>query len=894
MKYKLCFLTCLLAIGMLASCGQQDPVVPNSSNSEPEEKKQLAAPENLRYENGFLKWNVVEFASNYFVSVDGEEYSSSLNSFDLLTINLQSGGHAAMVKSIGNSEYYSSPYSNPITFTYENSNDKPIEVQEPVKTEDVFDQNNAYKVKDTKDKNGDSVLAESFTIYNHDYYIYQIGLIESVPLQENVESKKYNGQTKDTLEFTTTVSTTEAIETTLESVVEDTIKIDKGFEDSISASVGTSFAKLETELKIFSSVSKELTSSHSESVTKAASMTETYSKKVSYTFEPDISPVGHYRHILVGNIVVYFLEVYDHSTKEKLVGTKYSVISSTEICLEYSKDDPTFSRSRFDTIEFIRSNNDLPEIDCDYTEAYDQSIDSLFSDDVLSVLPNLGIMKVNLCSLYSRDEESTIKGIDYEFYSDNVLTIYPLYNGIPINQIIFEGKYNQKDAYGILLDKLVGDLSVDFGGNWDIVPDIVFKNLGLFSSHGESVFDFTKFDSISVTFKGENYIEGRSSSHESIIKGNNINFFGNSNSSLKVLANALSDNYGIKGISATDLTIKGNKTSVTVKGGDAAPGTTDDVDGYTGGTGIDCANLYAEGLLDFTIYGGSGGKGSQGSERAGNGGQGGNGITATANCYIETNELIVAPGKGGDGADGNNGTNGRSAPSDSKENGGSGGKASDGQNGGNGGSTGIGILCDELVINCSESKAIIYQNGAGGKGGNGGRGGNGGHAGSRQNIFGVAAGNGKGGNGGTGGNGGNGGTTGFTGLPYKVNSIDAKNSMQIELVSLDKLSGQAGNGGSGGNGGNTGQTERWGAYQSDAGQAGKGGNSGKTGDVLINELYKSMMDGSLFIADNKATIGHAGSPGMYALGSGSGNVGYSNKTNINGTSGGKGSVIYVA
>ncbi len=892
MKYKLCFLTCLLAVGVLASCGTYDQNDYRSSNSELEDKKQLDAPANLRYDNGFLKWNVVEFATNYFVKIDGEEYSSNLNSFDLLTINLKSGNHEAMVKSIGSNEYYSSLYSNIVNFTYENPNEKPLELPDSVKTEDLFNNSDAYRVKEAKDSNGDSILTEAFTVYNHDYYIYQIGLIESVPLQENVETKKYNGQTKDTLEFTTTVSTTESIESTLESVVSKTAKVDS----SIEASMSSSFI-LEFEIKSSISVSSSFTTSHSDSVTRAVSKTETYSKKVSYTFEPDISAVGHYRHILVGNIVVYFLEVYDHSTKEKLVGTKYSVISSTEVCLEYSKDDPTFSRSRFDTIEFTRSNSNLPKIEHDYTEAYDQIIDLQFDDKILSVIPNLGIMKINLNSFYTRDEDNVVKNIDYEFYSDNVLSIYPLYKGIPINQIIFEGLYNKVDEYGILLDNLVGDLSVKFEGNWDIEPDIVFKNLGLFSSHGESIFDFTKFENISIMFKGENYLESRSNSHEAIIKGKSINFYGGEASSLKILANTTSKMNGTKGIIANNLTIKGKNSLVTIKGGDAGDATTSSTDGYIGGNGIECLNFYAEGLLNFAIYGGNGGKGSQGSARAGNGGQGGNSLVADEQCYIEANEFVVVPGKGGDGAnglDGINGKNGSNAESDSTNNGGNGSNGADGQNGGNGGSTGIGILSNELLINCENNKAIIYQNGAGGKGGAGGRGGNGGSAGSKQTWTGSPNGNGKGGNAGAGGKGGDGGSTGFTGLPYKASNIDIKIPMQIELISLNKLSGQAGNGGKGGNGGDTGQTNRWGGNKDDAGYAGKGGNSGKTGDVLINEIYRSMIDGSLFIADNNAAIGYAGSPGMYALGKGPNNVGYSNKTNTNGISGGKGSLTYVS
>lgn len=79
---------------------------------------QLETPLNLRYDNGFLKWSIVENANEYIVAINLDEYKSESNIFDLTKIGLQEGQYTAKVKALGNGVYASSAFSSEITFNY--------------------------------------------------------------------------------------------------------------------------------------------------------------------------------------------------------------------------------------------------------------------------------------------------------------------------------------------------------------------------------------------------------------------------------------------------------------------------------------------------------------------------------------------------------------------------------------------------------------------------------------------------------------------------------------------------------------------------------------------------------------------------------------------------------
>ena len=52
---------------------------------------QLEKPQNLRVDNNIAKWNVVEMADGYVLSIEGDEYSSQSNYFDLKVLELKMG-----------------------------------------------------------------------------------------------------------------------------------------------------------------------------------------------------------------------------------------------------------------------------------------------------------------------------------------------------------------------------------------------------------------------------------------------------------------------------------------------------------------------------------------------------------------------------------------------------------------------------------------------------------------------------------------------------------------------------------------------------------------------------------------------------------------------------------
>lgn len=97
---------------------------------------QLDAPTGLKYSNNKLTWNYVDSASGYIVNVDGVEYSTSNNYYDLSNLDLIDGNeYIAKVKAKGDGYVKTnSDYSLDYVFIYEKKDEQPLD---PDKKEDL-------------------------------------------------------------------------------------------------------------------------------------------------------------------------------------------------------------------------------------------------------------------------------------------------------------------------------------------------------------------------------------------------------------------------------------------------------------------------------------------------------------------------------------------------------------------------------------------------------------------------------------------------------------------------------------------------------------------------------------------------------------------------------------
>lgn len=130
MKKFLAIICSIVLSFCLVGCGEKESSMNYSQEtSNYETVVQLEAPENVRYDNDILKWNIVDNASGYLVTIGSEEFSCPTNFLDLSNLNISNGTFAAKVRAIGGGQYTSSANSNTITISIEKTVDEEVSVQ---------------------------------------------------------------------------------------------------------------------------------------------------------------------------------------------------------------------------------------------------------------------------------------------------------------------------------------------------------------------------------------------------------------------------------------------------------------------------------------------------------------------------------------------------------------------------------------------------------------------------------------------------------------------------------------------------------------------------------------------------------------------------------------------
>ena len=649
-----------------------------------------------------------------------------------------------------------------------------IDDDEAVHVDSLRGGSNAYRVQAALNDNGENPLVESFRLNGIDYYMFKVGTVYDVPMQNDVVAKHYAGATDDTIEFETVVSTEESLEEAIEDAKSNTC----GYDFSWGASFGAEdFVKASIDFR--DSYSSSHGFSHSESVTKAVRYTNTYRSSESYSFKVGVSKVGYYRHILLSDIDFYYVEAFDTETGDKIGACDYSTVTGYAICLEYS-ESKSFAKENFEKLDLHVPTDfkvDSPE---DFTERYHDYVSDRCGDKTFAFLPDLGLMRINLKPFYKRGEVGTVSAIDYDYFSGGELVIYPKYQGKPVYSIVFEGSYMEEDSWGIKLSEVVDGLSIRFSEGWDRAVNIEIANLGLSSPKGEAVFDFSNLSDVNLSLRGKNKIVATGANQTSIIKGKSVRAKGENQAELEMLSTSKGTVKGATAFSIENLAIENLKLDVSAgSGANGNPGTN-------------------YGVNDKSRSANNGGNGQSG--RAGG---------DVFDCEVLLLDSVKAKLSAGSGGDGGNGGSGQGADSGtSLYYSGRGGAGGDGGNAGS-------IFNVASILNIKHSSFEVVL-GNGGNAGNGGVGGNG----HKESVSCV----GQGGEGGVGGNG------GASGLLFNERS---ESQALISDISVTLESGKGGNGGRGGNAGITDNNWFTDVHGSPGGAGGKGGDCRIGGESLF-------------------------------------------------------------
>ena len=265
----------------------------------------LDAPSNLRVEDNKLYWNTVDYAEKYIVSVNGNEYISLLNYYDISGLN-GSASYVFKVKAISNNEnYLNSDFSKEYVY-----NVGEVGGNGETSGENVITSNdlNVKRYITHKDSQSNEVMY-SFSDGRYNYFYVYLGYIEKVPVAYE-PAEFWNGSVKPQLSYTITNYNEQQVSETLSTCI--TNSVEQQNQVSVNVSAGLQIYAVEVNAGVGLSFSN--TSSSSKSTTKTTSSlntwSETHTKTISYELDSNC-PYGYYRYTLFATCDVYVVIVHD-------------------------------------------------------------------------------------------------------------------------------------------------------------------------------------------------------------------------------------------------------------------------------------------------------------------------------------------------------------------------------------------------------------------------------------------------------------------------------------------------------------------------------------------------------------------------------------------------------
>ena len=229
----------------------------------------------------------------------------------------------------------------------------PEEPQQPLVT--VMDAADRYAAEPVRNVMDDMT---SYRDANYYYYIFYLGELNGVPLQEDAEAFQFNGNAY-TYSFQKEKSSSGSIASSVKRAVEYCTSWTRNFQIGGSLSI-KNIASIDLG---YSKQWGESTRSSAEySYEEAYSYAEKQVSSFSISFD-DRYPSGYYRWIMFGDLDVYAAIEYDIRTGEYAV-ENYSVIAARYFTLDYSPSSGRFDDGEYEQLPFDMDASDvnrLPE-----------------------------------------------------------------------------------------------------------------------------------------------------------------------------------------------------------------------------------------------------------------------------------------------------------------------------------------------------------------------------------------------------------------------------------------------------------------------------------------------------------------------------------------------------
>lgn len=307
----------------------------------PTRSDQLAVPMNLRIEgDSLIKWNPVDGALRYTISIEGNEYVCEQESYDMLSYAYLADGKQIAVKVRANGNTASmknSDFSDPIYFTYH--------FKVPVEQGAIIS-DSRYEAVSAPLSNHLPIIVDSVTDCTYNYYVLDVGYVKNVPISSGI-TFYYNGVTPMTVMFQQSDVTERTVETSLSQTLSQTVSETVMNEAGVSLTVGTGdflskFIKVEVEGHYTRTWggSTERTNSMTNTFITADTTARSLTQSITFTVGEHNEAIGDYRLSLFAICDVYYVLKTNRDNTE-IIECKAEICArpnTQKFALDYAKD----------------------------------------------------------------------------------------------------------------------------------------------------------------------------------------------------------------------------------------------------------------------------------------------------------------------------------------------------------------------------------------------------------------------------------------------------------------------------------------------------------------------------------------------------------------------------
>lgn len=280
--------------------------------------------------------------------------------------------------------------------------------------ENMFVAPTRYNIEASENPYDDIISFKDDSFY---YYLFYLGDIQYVPLQENINVYKYDGRDYE-FSITTKKSTSSSIEKQVTNVIEHCTdwmsSWSSSLENKVSASIGVGklgasiSANLEVGYSDSIETSKKITAS--ESFTEAEEYTEEYSETFKFAFNNSFD-YGYYRYILMGELSVYGVVIYDF--KNDIYGlTNYSVLSACYFTFDYCESSAKFDNDNYNVLPFVFDEQYIKNLPMPNYSIYEGSLSEDSGETGTGNLPSEDLSKRSIDITFMRESCKLDNGFD--------------------------------------------------------------------------------------------------------------------------------------------------------------------------------------------------------------------------------------------------------------------------------------------------------------------------------------------------------------------------------------------------------------------------------------------------------------------------------------------------